>query len=64
LPPALRVELKEALESLMSERIDAALMQVESRDAALHRILSGLVDNFDYPSILNALQTNGTEASS
>jgi len=60
LPAALRSELKAALESLMEGRIDAALIQVESHDAALHKILSGLVDNYDYPSILKVLQTNTT----
>ena len=61
LPPALRSELKAALESLTEERIDAALQKVESHDAALHSVLSRLVENFDYPSILNALRSNGSE---
>ncbi|MFH2140448.1 MAG: ATP-binding protein [Pseudomonadota bacterium] len=61
LPPALRSELKAALESLTEERIDAALQKVESHSAALHSVLSRLVENFDYPSILNALRSNGSE---
>ena len=56
LPQALRDELKTALESLDSDRIEAVIGQVASHDANLQKTLSRLVDNFDYPSILKALQ--------
>jgi PAS domain S-box-containing protein len=58
LPPDLRRELHEALESLEDERIAAAMQQIASYDPALHKTLSRLVENFNYPAILKALQTN------
>ena len=58
LPPELRRELHDALESLESERISAVIQQVAPHDAKLHRTLSHLVENFDYPAILGALQMN------
>lgn len=58
LPPVLRGELHDALESLESERIAAAIQQVAPLDAALHKTLSKLAANYNYPAILNALQTN------
>ncbi|MDD5268061.1 MAG: PAS domain S-box protein [Methylococcales bacterium] len=58
LPPELRSELHDALESLESERIAAAIEQVASYDSKLHKTLSRLADNFDYPAILRALQMN------
>jgi len=61
LPPELRRELQDALESLEGERISAAIQQVEPHDAKLHRTLSRLAENFDYPAILKALQTNPPE---
>jgi CheY-like chemotaxis protein len=57
LPQALRDELKAALESLDSDHIDAVIQQVAAYDATLHQQLSHLVSNFEYPDILNALQT-------
>jgi CheY-like chemotaxis protein len=57
LPPSLRSELREALKSLTEERIEAALQQVDS-------VLSRLVEDFDYPSILKVLQTNSAETES
>jgi len=56
LPAALRTELKEALESLDNERITAAIKQVVEIDQPMAHMLSRLVENFDYPSILNALR--------
>jgi PAS domain S-box-containing protein len=55
LPEPLQVELAAALESLEGSRIQSALDKVAPLDAALHRTLAGLVANFDYPSILDAL---------
>ncbi len=60
LPPELRRELHDALESLDGERITAVIRQVKSIDSMLHKALSQLAENFDYPSILKALQTNQT----
>ena len=64
LPQALRNELKSALESLMGERIEAALEQVKPHDEVLHKTLSRLVENYDYPSILRVLQSKGSETAS
>jgi PAS domain S-box-containing protein len=58
LPLDLRRELHEALESLEDERIAATMQQVASYDPTLHKTLSRLVENFNYPAILKALQTN------
>jgi DNA-binding response OmpR family regulator len=58
LPPDLHRELHAALESLEGERITAVIGQVASIDSKLHKTLSRLADNFDYPAILKALQTN------
>jgi signal transduction histidine kinase/CheY-like chemotaxis protein len=55
LPPGLRKQLRDALESLDSERISPILQYIELSDATLHKILSRLVDNFDYPAILKVL---------
>lgn len=55
LPVALRSELQLALESLNSESIDAALKKVEAHDASLHRALSRLIENYNYPAILKVL---------
>ncbi|MDO8206530.1 MAG: ATP-binding protein [Gallionella sp.] len=58
LPPELQCELRDALESLDGERISAVILQVASLDPKLHKTLSHLAENFDYPAILKALQTN------
>ncbi len=55
LPESLRGELKESLESLEKDRIFAAIKQVAAYDQPLQKILIQLVDNFDYPTILNVL---------
>jgi signal transduction histidine kinase/CheY-like chemotaxis protein len=55
LPPDLRRELHDALESLESERISAAIQQIAPHDPTLHQTLSHLAENFDYPTILKAL---------
>jgi uncharacterized damage-inducible protein DinB len=61
LPQNLRRELHDALESLEDERITAVIGQVAPYDLTLHKTLSHLVENFDYPAILKALQTNQSE---
>jgi len=61
LPPDLRDELRAALESLEGDRIDAAIRQTATCDAALHQTLSRLAENFDYPGIISALQENPPE---
>jgi hypothetical protein len=58
LPPELRHELHDAVESLEGERISAVIGQVASYDSTLHKTLSHLAGNFDYPAILKSLQTN------
>jgi len=60
LPADLCRELHDALESLEGERIAAVIQQVEAYDSALHKTLSRLVENFDYPAILKALQPKQT----
>jgi hypothetical protein len=55
LPEALRNELKEALESLETERIALVIKQVAVYDQQLQKTLLQLIDNFDYPAILKAL---------
>ncbi|QFY42253.1 response regulator [Candidatus Methylospira mobilis] len=55
LPAAVRQQLREALESLDSGRITAIIRQIGECDAHLGRKLSGLVEYFDYPAILNSL---------
>ncbi len=60
LPAPLRKELKEALESLDSDRIDGAIEQVGEIDSELSRILSRLSAHFDYPAILKALAADGS----
>ena len=55
LPSQLRKNLRDALESLDSERITLILAQVAEHDVGLQKILVRLVENFDYPAILKAL---------
>jgi PAS domain S-box-containing protein len=58
LPQQIRHELHDALESLEEDRISAVIGQVATHDERLHKTLIQLTGNFDYPSILNALNTN------
>jgi PAS domain S-box-containing protein len=58
LSSGLRSDLKEALESLDNDRIVAIIAQIELLDAKLGKILSRIVANFDYPTILKALSPN------
>ncbi len=55
LPPALRDELKAALEQLDSERIASLVRQAGEIDSSLGAALAHLADYFDYPAILQAL---------
>ena len=55
LPAGTRKDLKDALETLDSERIRAVIQRIGEADAELGRMLSRLAENFDYPAILNAL---------
>jgi len=55
LPSALRQKLRNALESLDSERITEIVRQIAEWDPPLGHKLSGLAEYFDYPAILNAL---------
>ncbi len=55
LPDAVCQQLQQALESLETEAIDLALQAVTEHDAGLGKILRRLVNNFDYPAILNTL---------
>ncbi|MEJ2466472.1 MAG: PAS domain S-box protein [Candidatus Thiodiazotropha sp.] len=52
----LRDELHQALESLDRDRIVAVIKQISVIDSTLGRALSQRVDEFDYPSILEALE--------
>jgi hypothetical protein len=58
LPHELRGKLRETLESLDAERIDAIIHQVAFYDKKLYKMLVHLTGEFDYPSILTALQTD------
>ena len=55
LPETLRNELRVALERLDSDQITRLLLQVGDHDPSLRKILALLADNYDYPTILNAL---------
>ena len=57
LPAALRDDLAAALQSLDSTRIARALAQVRAHNKGLADTLAPLIDGFDYPTILKALQT-------
>ncbi|MEJ2612057.1 MAG: hypothetical protein P8179_18785, partial [Candidatus Thiodiazotropha sp.] len=47
--------LKEALETLNAEHIRETIHRIGEKDQALERVLMRLADNYDYPTILNAL---------
>ncbi|MFU8790195.1 MAG: ATP-binding protein [Methylobacter sp.] len=55
LPLELRIELKDALESLDSGHITSVIAHIKPIDAKLYKTLSHLVENFNYPGILKAL---------
>lgn len=58
LPADLQRELGDALESLEGELIITAIGKVATYDIALYKTLSRLAENFNYPTILNALQVH------
>jgi PAS domain S-box-containing protein len=51
----LRAALKEALETLNAERIRETIHRIGEKDRPLARLLSQLANNYDYPTILHAL---------
>ena len=55
LPEETRITLKEALKSLNKQRIGEVLTQIGEIDPELQSTLSYLVDDFNYPKILDAL---------
>jgi PAS domain S-box-containing protein len=55
LPAALREELLSALEHLDTEHIYDLILQIEKHDQSLSRTLMRYTDNFDYPTIIDAL---------
>ncbi|OIQ89378.1 hypothetical protein GALL_287540 [mine drainage metagenome] len=57
LPQALRTALRDAVESLDSEAITAAIARIGAHDPAQAQALARLAGEFDYPAILAALQT-------
>jgi CheY-like chemotaxis protein/anti-sigma regulatory factor (Ser/Thr protein kinase) len=58
LPPALRSELVDVLNSLDSELINTVILKVAPYDLSLHKTLLHLAERFDYPGILKALLNN------
>ncbi len=57
-----RNELREALDSLDSERIEAAINVIAEKSPELAVALHGLAGNFDYPAILGVLESSATQA--
>jgi CheY-like chemotaxis protein len=55
--PARREDLRVAVESLDRARIDAAIAQIRDTDTELADTLWHLVDEFNYPHILDVIQT-------
>ncbi|MDP3877221.1 MAG: ATP-binding protein [Methylobacter sp.] len=55
LPAALRIELRDALQELDSERIMETIRQINEVDMKLAGVLSRLADYFDYSAILKVL---------
>ncbi|MEJ2692655.1 MAG: ATP-binding protein [Candidatus Thiodiazotropha sp.] len=64
LSQSLRLQLRKALESLDSGRIAAAIQSIDDTDPLLARVLTRLAGDFDYPAILQALDTADSEESS
>ncbi|PKM43056.1 MAG: hypothetical protein CVV05_16045 [Gammaproteobacteria bacterium HGW-Gammaproteobacteria-1] len=57
LAPGLREDLRGALESLDRVRIDAAIARIHDTDPELAGTLWQLVDEFNYPHVLDVIQT-------
>ncbi|WP_207389232.1 ATP-binding protein [Marinobacter halodurans] len=62
LPDPLREELIEALESLEIDRIDSAIKRVSAHDQQLQTTLNHLARNFDYLTLMKALQQKDNES--
>ncbi len=56
LPEVVRTQLREALESLDSNAIAAAIQRIAGQDAELAKSLSKIAESLDYPAILEALK--------
>jgi PAS domain S-box-containing protein len=52
----LRTALRNALDTLDRGHIEEVILQIGEKDRELAELLKGLCANFDYPSILNALE--------
>ncbi|MES9990824.1 MAG: AAA family ATPase [Candidatus Thiodiazotropha sp.] len=59
--PELREQLRSAVESLEQESINAVINQIAIKHTDLGRTLSNLVIDFDYPSILSAIDAATTK---
>ncbi len=62
LPADILNELRHAAESLNRERINTTINQITELDRNLGRTLSHMADEFDYPSILDALNAVAEES--
>jgi hypothetical protein len=60
LPPALRLELSEAVISLDAERIAAAVSRVGERNSALATALGRRASQLEYTAIMQALERSHT----
>ncbi len=61
LPEEMLRELETSLQSLESERIDAAIERIGLRDKTLQKTLGHLAENYDYPAILQVLQSHHSD---
>ena len=62
LPATLLDELRDAVESLDRERISTAIDQIKTANMELGKALVRIADEFDYPSILNAMNAVAVES--
>jgi predicted Zn-dependent peptidase len=56
LPKELLGDLREALESLEPQRINAVIQRIDAHDQSLKKLLIHFVEDFNYPAILQVLQ--------
>ena len=56
LPEPVLLELKQALQSLENDRIAQVMIKIAEYDQALYKQLLKIIDNFDYPTILNLIK--------
>jgi CheY-like chemotaxis protein len=59
--PELRAELRHAVTSLDGESIDAVIRRIAEKNPKLGSMLSNLANEFDYPTILNAIDAVTTD---